>query len=337
MTSAAPALRVMEGYAAIVETTNPYIVQLDEALRNTAGLTVLTYSPRAALRGGYDVLHLHWPENMFGGHTRRGRVARRLLTTLILLRLSLTGTPIVRTTHNLYRPDGLGWYDHRLLDWIDRLTRVQIRLNDQTALPLGAVTHTIAHGHYRDWFAGYDRPSAEPGRLGYIGLIRRYKGVEDLLAAFSDLADPQARLRITGKPSTTELATTIEDLAARDPRVSLRLEFVDESGFATEVASSALMVMPYRHMHNSGVALAALSLDRPVLVPDTEVNRALAHEVGPGWVHLFSGTIDAEDLAAAVAAAALPREHRPDLSGREWDSVGAAHLAAFRDARTASR
>lgn len=329
------ALRVMEGYAGIVETTNPYITQLDRALRNTDGLTVMTYSPRAALRGGYDVLHLHWPENMFGGHTWRGRAARRLMATLILARLTLTGTPIVRTAHNLHRPDGLGWYDHRLLDWIDRLTRVQIRLNDQTALPIGAVTHTIAHGHYRDWFARHDRPEAQPGRIGYIGLIRRYKGVEDLIAAFADLPDPRARLRITGKPSTSELATTIEDLAARDPRVSLRLEFVDESEFAAEVSSSAVMVMPYRHMHNSGVALAALSLDRPVLVPDTEVNRALSDEVGPGWVHLFDGTIDADDLAAAVAAADdLSLDDRPDLSGREWDAAGTAHLAAFRDART---
>ena len=41
------------------------------------------------------------------------------------------------------------------------------------------------------------------------------------------------------------------------------------------------MVLPYRQMHNSGAVLAALSLDRPVLVPATD-QRGLGAEVGPG-------------------------------------------------------
>lgn len=326
-------LVVLEGYAQIRPTTNPYITQLDRALRATPGLEVLTYSPRAALTARYDVMHLHWPENLFGGHRRVGRVARRLLTVLVLIRLTLTRTPIVRTAHNLHRPDGLPWIDHGLLNWIDRLTVVQIRLNDATDLPIGRVRHTIAHGHYRDWFAPHPRSDAVPGRLGYIGLIRRYKGVEDLLTVFAEVDDPDASLQVTGHPSTPELAGTITELAARDSRVHLRLEFVDEANFAVEVTRAAVLVMPYRHMHNSGVALAALSLDRPVLVPDTAVNRSLAREVGPGWVHLFAGALEPAHLVSALEAAAeLDPTARPDLSSREWHTVGPAHRTAFRAA-----
>ena len=50
-------------------------------------------------------------------------------------------------------------------------------------------------------------------------------------------------------------------------------------------------MLPYRHMHNSGAALTALSLDRPVLVPETDVNRDLARETGPGWVVTFAGEL----------------------------------------------
>lgn len=326
-------LRVLEGYAGIKPTTNPYITQLDAALRGTEGLTVSTYTPRRALTGGYDVLHLHWPENLFGGHTLKGRLARRLLTTVILLRLTLTRTPVVRTSHNLHRPTGLSWYDHRLLDWIDRLTRVQIRLNDATAIPIGRHVQTIPHGDYRDWFGRFPQLAAVPRRLGYIGLIRRYKGVEDLLRAFHDLDDDTATLRITGKPSSTELTDSITALAEHDPRISLRLEFVDDGAFVEELSSASVIVMPYRHMHNSGVSLAALSLNRPILVPDTEVNRLLASEVGTQWVHLFGERLTADDLARVLdAVAAIGPDDRPDLSARGWSGTGAAHLRAFRAA-----
>ncbi|GAA3533768.1 GDP-mannose:glycolipid 4-beta-D-mannosyltransferase [Aeromicrobium flavum] len=323
-------IRVLEGYAGIKPTTNPYITQVDAALRATEGLTVSTFTARRALTGGYDLLHLHWPENLFGGHSLEGRVARRALTTLILLRLTLTRTPIVRTTHNLHRPSGLAWYDHRLLDWIDRLTRVQIRLNDATDLPVGRVVETIPHGHYREWYARLPRATAVPGRIGYIGLIRRYKGVEDLLRAFHDLDDEGATLRVTGQPSTTELADTVTSLAEQDPRISLRLEYVDDAAFVEELSSASLVVMPYLHMHNSGVSLAALSLDRPILVPDTPVNRALAAEVGARWVHLFEDRVDASDLARALdAAAAIDASDRPNLAARDWSDAGRAHLRAF--------
>ncbi len=62
------------------------------------------------------------------------------------------------------------------------------------------------------------------------------------------------------------------------------------------------MVLPYREMHNSGAALTALSLNRPVLVPDNEVNRELAEEVGPGWVFRYDGELTGRHLLDALAA-----------------------------------
>jgi beta-1,4-mannosyltransferase len=99
------------------------------------------------------------------------------------------------------------------------------------------------------------------------------------------------------------------------------------------VTSAQLVVLPYREMHNSGTALTALSLDRPVLVPDNEVTRRLAHEVGDAWVHHFRGDLDARDIETALdEAAALGDSDRPDLSLREWDRAGADHVRAYRRA-----
>ena len=97
---------------------------------------------------------------------------------------------------------------------------------------------------------------------------------------------------------------------------------------------SQLVVLPYREMHNSGSVLAGLSLDRPVLVPDNDVNRALSLEVGPDWVLTYAGELDGAVLKEALDQ---PRPTgSPDLSARGWDRVSKDHVEAYRQARRAA-
>lgn len=327
-------LRILASYRRPKSTTNPYITQLFRSLNEKAAVT--PYSPRAALFGRYDVVHLHWPELLVGGHNWRGRTVRRAVTSLLLLRWRLSRVPIVRTVHNLERPTNINAFDHRVLDRIDRMTTLDIRLNDQTPPRDGIPGTTIEHGHYRDWFAPYAGGSATPGRIGYVGLIRRYKGVEDLVAAFTGIEDPAASLHIAGKPSTDDLVEALHDAAGGDPRVTIDPRFLDDEELVHAISAAELIVLPYRHMHNSGTALAALSVDRPVLVPDNEVNRALSAEVGPGWVLLFDGSLTPDALRAALRAPE-DRAPRPDLSAREWSVSRDKHLAAFRRAISIAR
>ena len=91
-------------------------------------------------------------------------------------------------------------------------------------------------------------------------------------------------------------------------------------------------MLPYRHMHNSGAALAALSLSRPVLVPRNEVNTDLAAEVGDGWVYQYDDDLDADDLRRFDDALAASRAPSPDLGARDWGTVGEQHARAYRDA-----
>lgn len=312
-------------------TTNPYIVQLAASLEAEPGLEVTYWSWRAALLSSYDVVHLHWPEIMFSGRTWAGRALRRLLTLLFCLRLAVTRTPVVRTWHNLERPSGLSWSASRLLDLLDRLTTLRIRLNDSGPMPTDAPYVTIPHGHYRDWYT--TTPSDRvPGRVVFVGRIRRYKGVETLIEAFREVDDPGLSLHVAGLPSSEDLVETINGLVGDDTRISTRLEYVDDETFVEAVTSAELVVLPYRHMHNSGTVLAALSLDRPVLVPDTEVNRRLGDEVGPGWIHVFTGDLGAAELAEVGRTVRGAGDGSPDLSAREWDAAGRQHAQAYRRA-----
>jgi beta-1,4-mannosyltransferase len=327
------AVRVLTSHREPRPTTNPYITMLTEALRRTPGVEVVTFSARAALLGRYSVVHLHWPETILGLGGRRftGRLVRWVLAALLLVRLTIARTPVVRTVHNVGLPTDASGAQRLLLRWFDRLTTHRIVLNDRTECP-GPST-TIPHGHYRDWYTG-PRFATVPGRLQYVGLVRRYKGVEGLVEAFRSVADDSLTLDIAGAASSSELVVTVSALAYDDPRVSLRFDYLSDDELVAAVTAAELVVLPYRFMHNSGTVLAALSLDRPVLVPDTPVNADLAAEVGPGWIHTFTGDLTGEAIEAALAAAREPRAASPDLSAREWDDAGQAHLAIYRLAQS---
>ena len=261
-------------------------------------------------------------------------VANQVLFALLLCRLRLRHTAIVRTAHNLRLPEGISRRETALLRLADRWTTLRIRLNTTTEMPAGQPFVTIPHGHYRDWYRRFDKSVKIPGRIVYFGLIRRYKGVDGLIDAFRNVpgaADLQ--LVVAGRPSSPELAAQLRDRAAVDDRVDLRLEFQSDDELAGLVTTAELVVLPYREMHNSGGALAALSLARPVMMPDNVVNRSLSDEIGPGWIFGYDGDLTSEHLLDAVASLrTAPPASEPDLSRRDWDTAGAAHLAAYREA-----
>lgn len=326
-------IRVMQSFRRPRATTNPYIHMLDDALAGTEGLAHLRFSWPTALISRYDVLHFHWPEAFLGGRTPVRRLIRRARFQALLLRLRLTRTPIVRTVHNLELPTGLPRWERRMLEEVRDRAHVDIALNAQTAVR-DRPTIVIPHGHYIDWFA--DAPRVEPvaGRVGFVGLVRRYKGVESLIAAYDSLRKRRegVSLSISGNPTSEEIRDEIRGSVEGLPDVSLQLAYISEDDYAAAVGACELVVLPYIHMHNSGSVLAALSLDRAVLVPANDVNRALIEEVGEGWIHLFEGSLDADDLERALDAAA-PTASAPNLSLRDWAHVGAAHRDAYRAAR----
>jgi beta-1,4-mannosyltransferase len=330
-------LVVLQSFPTPRETTNPYLVLLATSITDLPDARLRTFSWRRALLSRYDVFHVHWPEILVSGHSPLKKAVRQVLFVLLLLRLRLRRTPLVRTLHNLHLPEGISRREVVLLRLAERSTTLWIRLNDTTPAPAGARSVTIPHGHYRDWFARFPEPAPRPGHLAFVGLVRRYKGVTGLLEAFAETAaqEPDWTLRVAGRPSTDELADELRTAAAADPRVSLALQFLSDAELVQEMGAAELVVLPYREMHNSGGALAALSLDRPVLVPDNEVNRLLAEEVGPGWVFRYDGTLTGPDLVTALAARrSSAAADRPDLSAREWAAAGRAHLEAYRAARS---
>lgn len=314
------------------ETTNPYATMLSRALAETPGLTVTHFSWREALTGDYDVFHVHWPESLPAGRGLARTTARHGALGALVARLKLRGTPVVRTLHNLKPHQDVPPATAALLAALDRRTRVAIRLNPLTQSLPGVPVVTIPLGHYKSWYELGAAVPARAGALASIGLIRKYKSLDTLIAAFAGVSDQTARLQIAGMAADRELADQLVKQAAGDPRVSVDPRFISDDELVALVTGAELVVLPYSQLHNSAAALTALSLDRPVLVPGNAVTDALAEEVGPRWVQRFRGDFDTAALTTAMAAVAGLAQSgaSPELSTRDWDRVGQAHLEAYR-------
>lgn len=330
-------LRVMQSFREPRPTTNPYIVQLDRALAAETSITHLRFSWWAALFGPLDVVHLHWPEVMLEGSTPLKRAVKRLRVRALLLRLRVTRTALVRTTHNIDLPE-VDTPTTRLLTTIEERTDFRILLNDSTRPRWSSPTAVILHGHYSSWYSDSTLSSTD-NTLAFVGLIRRYKGVERLIDAFRQTGPEGSdlRLRISGNPTGDAIREVIEKSAVQDPRITVDLRFLSDDDFADAVRTAQGIVLPYSFMHNSGTALAAVSLGRPVLLPRNEVNESLAEEVGPGWVHMFDDEIRATDLLAFAHATKHRPPAPPDLERRDWTNVGRAHAGAYVDAARTAR
>lgn len=336
-------LRVLQSFKKPRATTNPYLTQLVGAVEPT--VEIAYFSWRTALFGRYDVLHIHWPELIFLRDGRLKSLLGALLFRLVLLRVRWGRVALVRTLHNVQPHEHRGLVIDALLRYCDRVTTLWIALNDGT-VPQGpsapgrrdAPVVVIPHGDYTAWFSRHPRSAPVPGRLLYFGLIRPYKGVEALIDAFSATTSSVLRLHITGKPNTTALADEVRSRAGSDPRITVQLEHVQDDDLVREVGESELVVLPYREMNNSGAMLLALSLDRPVLVPDNPITARLAAEVGEDWVLRYTDALTPPVLESAWAQARdRDRSVTPDLSARRWDLVAAAHIQAYERAAAIAR
>ena len=331
-----PSLRILFSFDNVGEATiNPFTDMLFESVRTDSSVP-LAFSWRAALSGGYDVLHLHWPEMHLRDRVFVRRMAQYLAWTGVLGRAWISRKLIAQTQHNA-RPHESGRPGERFLLWVtNRRTRLWIRLVDDmeipASVPAGAERVTIPHGTYLDRYRSMDVPDSEPGLLLFFGLIRRYKGIDALITAFATLGDPDLRLRIVGEPQDTELAEQVRRAASDDPRVSVRLEFLPEADLVREIGRAEVVVLPYDEMNNSGAALLALSLERPIVVPDGAVTRELRSEVGGAWVAVYDRPFGESALRGALAEVRAAAERRGD-SGLErigWPEIGARHLEAYR-------
>jgi glycosyltransferase involved in cell wall biosynthesis len=201
----------------------------------------------------------------------------------------------------------------------------------KAAFALGAApVRVIPHGPY-DHLTGEAEPRDTAFRLLYFGVVRPFKGVEDLVTAFSGLPrDQAAQFRLSVVGETWEGWTAPAEAIARSPHADL-IERVDRYVTDAEVAAffgqADAVVLPYHRSSASGPLHIAMSAGLPVVT--TEVGGlAEAARRYPGAI-----LVPPRDPAALRAALSQLLERRgqryPDP--HSWARTTAAYQALITD------
>lgn len=289
-----------------------------------------------ALLGRYDLVHLHWPEDLFRARRKAVRALKYVLFFLLVARLKVRRTPIIWTVHNNAPHEGVSAFESILLRVCMSLVTKRVFMTSAQRRMFGDTEQdlVIRHGHYRESYPPAHAARRHEGRGSflYFGFVRRYKGVEKLLESFSSLprSSGQYQLTIAGRPNPAEYGQELIAEYGEVSNVQWLLDFQSKEKTSELFADADVVVLPYKRMINSGALLLGLSLGKLVLAPKNTVTEEIQHEVGAQWLHLYEGELTGDDLLKAVSLSGENSvDMEPDLSLREWKLIGEEYRASY--------
>lgn len=310
---------------------NPYQSALMENL-NALGYSTIegggggTFFGTALRLWKPDVMHFHWLHPYLVGAGTLGTLKRSLSLLAQLNVLRARGTRIVWTAHNLKSHESANPRLERAL------TRLFIRRCDAVIAHCEAAkaevvrafgvrpdkVWVVPHGNYIGAYpAEISREAAReefgfaPGELvfGFVGQIRPYKGVLELIEAFEQLQQTAAqplRLLIAGAPLDEAAGATLTARIGDNAAIRFDSGFVPDARLQFYLGASDVVVFPYRDILTSGAVLLAMSYGRACLAPRRGCIAETLDERG-GFLY------DPETPDALVEAMRVAIEKRADL------------------------
>ena len=320
--------------------TSPYLDQL-YAPMGALGVQVRRGRPRYELPRlllgcGPRILHLHFFDELTQRRSAIETLLRSLLFLGLLVALRLRGVRLIWTAHNLqphetHHPDW-GFLVYRCVArWSGRIIAHSHAARNLLEASYGALPDCVVvpHGNYIGLYGPQRDRAQSRAALGLpphgrvllnFGALRRYKGVEDLLAAFARLpAHERGTLLIAGTAKDRAYATVIRQQAEAIHGVRLDLRYIPDAELPTYLAGANLVVLPYHALLTSGILLWALSYARAVVAPAFGPVGELICEGREGF--LFTPG-EQDSLRAALERA---------LAHPNLDALGQAGLASARE------
>ncbi len=332
-----PPLRVMQVSRVRM---NPYVGLLKEALVQMGVSCEVSdgLSPRLIhlWRGQVDVLHIHWLELLYTSPRlrRRLRLMGSVLSALLMARVERLG--ITCTMHNVSPHETSFAGMDRLAYRVLLKLAGAVHVHDEEAAQ-GLAEHfgrrsgvfVIPHGSYIGAYPNACTRKEAHERLGldregfvylFLGQVRRYKGIEELIRAYREVDPKDAWLLIAGNVHDEGYANALRDLANR-PGIRTWFEYVPDAEVQYYMNASDVCVLPYRDVTTSGAAVLAFSFGKPIVAPALGGFRRLAAD-GRGITY--------EPLAEGALSASLIEARAMDLAGASQAALSWAQAHEWR-------
>ena len=291
-----------------------------------------------------DMLRLRWALD--------GDVAHYQWLTIPALdvRLLSTRRPRVMTAHYILPPQPSRRQIravHRVFGAMDAVVahseHSAARLRNEVGIDPGRV-RVIPHGAF-DYLTALPEEKPLPPELEgaqgpvilFFGLLRPYKGIENLLKAFSRVAagNPDAELWIVGNPRM-DIEPLRRAASEAEGRVRLVTRFVDDAEIPAIFRRADLVVLPYLDAEHSGVLYTGLAFGKPLVLsavggfPEVAETGA-ARLVPPGDTDALTATLDellGDEAARADLATAATKAAAGPFS---WDETARLTMELYRE------
>ena len=308
--------------------SNKYVSRFRESLAAVGIATVDIKHPWDALDKQIDLLHIHWPEQVFWNDRKRIAGGLRAVAALAALGiLRMRGVKIVWCVHNL-EPHDAG---PRLLQFWEFYARCITHLVDGF-VTLSPSTIDIARARFSTlvkkpatfvWHPTYLVDLSKVKKLewrqrhgidcsakvlAFFGAVRPYKGVDNLVTSFIETKDRNLRLVVAGY-TENNLRNLLESAAGQDDRIMLDLRRLPERELSELVSSADIIVLPFKKTLHTGSIIYALSCGKAVITPAGAYANDLQNQVGPQWIKTYEPPLSPAHLSLLSV---LP-EGRPNL------------------------
>lgn len=314
-------------------TSNLINDRLYSEIEKNSDVEVISWSPIRMLLCRYDLLHVHWPENVLNDRIWVRSLFKVFALMCSILWIKLWGRKLVWTAHNAVSHDG---YYPKLesLFWrlfIPRLDGI-IALSPESLnqvvslrkLRGSTATLIVPHGSYCGVYPDTLTRDEARQRLGLknegkvllnLGIIRRYKKVERLIELGRE--DPSVQVLIAGNVGEGDYEQELRQLADGLDNIHLHFKFIADDELQLYLRASDLFVLPYDKITNSGSAILALSYDLPVLAPDLPCFDSLQKTFGDSWVSTYSGAFSSATLQTYCSVRTTAK-HSEKVNWGEW-------------------
>ena len=342
-------------------TLNPYVCLLAQGLERAGVQCRMERTFGLPLRGKQwggcdpellnkhrtDILHFHWLELLYLYPSWKDRLRRTLSVMSGMWLAKRRGIRVVCTVHNLMA------HEDRYANWNDWVNRYafgtadgihvhDVQMQEAIESRYGCMQrmHVIPHGNYigaypdactRDEARTRLDLGSDARVLLFMGQVRPYKGIEELIEAFKMVARKDEVLLIAGRPTSAGYRAVIEELALGCEGIRLSLDYVPPEEVQYFMRAASACVLAYRHVSTSGAAMLAFSFGTPVVAP------ALGSfsEVVGGERGILYDPLQKDGLAQALIQARFVDWSRAGEAALayarelDWDRIAARHLGVY--------
>jgi glycosyltransferase involved in cell wall biosynthesis len=327
---------------------NPYNFLLYQAIEKE-NVIVDEFSLKRALKGRYDVIHIHWPEAFFIRPSFLKSFIDGSIFLMLCALMKIRGMKLVWTAHNI------GGHEKRhvlmqkifnslfrsMVDLVLYLSEASKQALCNKFEKMEAVPYAITpHGDYIGIYPDVTdkKPNLRDQLLipkhssviVFLGQIRAYKNVLELINVFNELDDAEAFLIIAGNCNDGSLKEELLLASKSNKNIILHFGFVDDDDVARYLSVATVAVLPYREILNSGSCLLALSMGCPVLSPHMGSLAEVSNIVGKHNHRTYIGKLTPVELRQSLEAFTGMRVDKADLAFFSWKSVAEMTVNAYK-------